>query len=178
MGALKYGLAVLLIWTIGNKSTQEYETISWSSDRSLSWNDFRGKVPINSRAAAITASGITYSFATTGTKDAMEVDFKIDTFFYPTKSWYQPELCDSLILGHEQLHFDISELYARKMKQRLLAESFTYDTVKSRVKSIYQQINKELNDFQNKYDEETNFSRNLEKQEEWWMLIKQALLDD
>lgn len=168
----------MLLCNIGFESTQDYETISWSASRPLSWSDFRGNVPINPRASAITASGITYSFGTSGTIDAMEVDFKIDTFFYPTKSWYQVELCDSLILSHEQLHFDISELYARKMKKRLEAETFTYDTVKSRVKAIYREILDELDDFQNRYDTETNFSRNPEKQEEWRLQIEKALLEE
>lgn len=175
MEALKYGIVLLLLWMLGFESTQDYETISWSASRPLSWNDFRGNVPTSPRAAAITASGITYSFATSGTKDAMEVDFKIDTFFYPTKSWYQPAVCDAIILSHEQLHFDISELFARKMKKRLEAETFTYDTVKSKVKSIYREILDELNDFQNRYDTETNFSRNLAKQEEWKLQIENAL---
>ena len=166
---------LLLLWMLGFESTQDYETISWSASRPLSWNDFRGNVPTSPRAAAITASGITYSFATSGTKDAMEVDFKIDTFFYPTKSWYQPAVCDAIILSHEQLHFDISELFARKMKKRLEAETFTSDTVKSKVKSIYREILDELNDFQNRYDTETNFSRNLAKQEEWKLQIENAL---
>ena len=166
---------LLLLWMLGFESTQDYETISWSASRPLSWNDFRGNVPTSPRAAAITASGITYSFATSGTKDAMEVDFKIDTFFYPTKSWYQPAVCDAIILSHEQLHFDISELFARKMKKRLEAETFTYDTVKSKVKSIYREILDELDDFQNRYDTETNFSRNLAKQEEWKLQIENAL---
>lgn len=175
MGALNYTLVLLLIAFTGMQPNQDDETIAWSSDRRLSWDDFRGKVPLNARAAAITASGITYSFSTSGTKDAIMVDFQVDTFFYPTKSWYQPSLCDEVILSHEQLHFDISELYARKLKKRLNDATFTYSTIKAKVKAIYREINIELNDFQNKYDEETNFSRNREKQEDWELLMQKAL---
>ncbi|MEP3208746.1 MAG: DUF922 domain-containing protein [Maribacter sp.] len=157
------------------QSPQDYDTISWSAERRLSWDDFQGKAPLNARAAAITASGISYRFSTSGTKDNMEVDFQIDTFFYPTKSWYQPELSDEVILSHEQLHFDISELYARKMKARLAEETFTYSNVKAKVKSIYRDILKELNDFQNQYDDETNFSRNREQQLIWNEKMKNAL---
>lgn len=154
---------------------QDFETISWSDDRRLSWNDFQGRAPLNARAAAITASGITYRFSTSGTRDFMEVDFKIETFFYPTKSWYQPELSDEVILSHEQLHFDISELYARKMKERLAQETFTHRNVKAKVKSIYREILEELDDFQNQYDDETNFSRNREQQLLWNEKIAEAL---
>lgn len=175
MGALKYTFVLLIIGLTFIQSNQDYETILWESGRRLSWDDFRGEVPSNTRAAAVTASGITYRFSTSGAKDAIHVDFKVDTFFYPTKSWYQPALCDSVILSHEQLHFDISELYARKLKKRLDAETYTYNNVKSKVKLIYQHNNEELNDFQNLYDNETNFSRNRETQEEWRLLIEKAL---
>lgn len=157
------------------QSPQDYDTISWSAERRLSWDDFQGKAPLNARAAAITASGISYRFSTSGTKENMEVDFQIDTFFYPSKSWYQPELSDEVILSHEQLHFDISELYARKMKARLAEQTFTHSNVKAKVKSIYREILKELDDFQNQYDDETNFSRNREQQFIWNEKMKHAL---
>ena len=120
----------------GLDNPQDYETISWSPDIKLGWNDFRGKVPQNARAAAITASGISYQFSTRGTGDMVELDYRVSTFFYPYKSWYQPHLCDSLILSHEQLHFDISELFARKMRKRLASGTFT-ENVKAEVKQIY-----------------------------------------
>ncbi len=175
MKILKYILIFGFLLLTGFQPAQDYETISWNANSRLSWDDFKGKTPLNSRAAAITASGITYRFSTSGTKDDMEVDFKIDTYFYPTKSWYQPELIDDVILGHEQLHFDISELYARKMEARLANESFTHGNVKAKVRSIYKEILKEVDDFQNQYDDETNFSRDREQQAIWNEKIRNAL---
>jgi len=157
------------------QSLQGYDTIAWSSDKRLSWKDFKGKVPSNNRAAATTASGITYRFSTSGTKNEFEVDFKIDTFFYPTKSWYQPSLCDEVILSHEQLHFDISELYARELRKRLNAATFTHANVKAEVRKIYAEINQELSEFQNRYDAETNFSRDREQQAIWNKRIEKTL---
>ncbi|TMM56333.1 DUF922 domain-containing protein [Maribacter algarum] len=170
-----FGLVILLLLSF-QQSLQGYDTITWSAEKRLSWKDFKGKIPPNNRAAATTASGITYRFSTSGTKDNIEVDFKIDTYFYPTKSWYQPELCDEVILSHEQLHFDISELYARKLRKRLGEATFTHGNVKAKVRSIYRKINIELNDFQNKYDDETNFSRDREQQLIWNEEIAKALL--
>jgi len=156
-------------------STQEEEVILWRADHRLSWDDFKDKVPSGARAAAITASGITYRFSTSGTKDKMEVDFQIETHFYPNKSWYQPDLCDEVILSHEQLHFDISELFTRKLRKKLLEATYTRSNVKAKVSTIYRQNNKELNEFQNRYDHETNFSRNREQQMIWNSDIKKAL---
>jgi hypothetical protein len=152
---------------MGFQQEQDYETISWEPGERLSWSDFKGKIPTSSRAAATTASGITYRYSANGNRDDFEVNFKIDTHFYPNKSWYNPELCDAVILGHEQLHFDISEIYARKLKKRLNESSFNRSNVRAKVRKIYNQINNELNDFQNKYDRETNFSRNREQQLIW-----------
>jgi hypothetical protein len=161
--------------TIGAINAQEeYETIAWSQDRKLTWEDFKEKAPKNARAAATTASGITYQFSTSGTRDKMELDYEISTFFYPNKSWYQPQLCDSLILSHEQLHFDISELFARRMRKRLAKGAFTQN-LKAEVKVIYREIMEELEAFQDLYDNQTNFSRDNEQQLLWNSKIETAL---
>ena len=135
MGTLRIALTIGFVWASFFQA-QEYETIAWSSETRLSWKDFKGK-PTNDRAAAITASGITYRFSTSGTRDNLEVDFEISTYFYPNKSWYQPHMVDSVILSHEQLHFDISELFARKFQKQLSETTFTRENVKQRVKSLY-----------------------------------------
>jgi hypothetical protein len=159
---------------MGFSSPQDYETIAWSNENKLTWADFQGKAPNNGRAAATTASGISYQFSTVGSNGEIEIDYKVSTFFYPNKSWYQPHLCDTLILSHEQLHFDISELFARKMRNRLATSKFTQN-VKAEVKQIYKEILEELEDFQNRYDDQTNFSRDMEQQLIWNTKIAEAL---
>ena len=47
--------------------------------------------------------------------------------------------------------------------------------VKAKVKSIYREILKELDAFQNQYDDKTNFSRNREQQLLWNEKIAEAL---
>jgi len=158
------------IYTI---SAQEYDVIEWSSDQKLSWTDFNAEPP-NSRAAAITASGITYRFSSDINGDEVIVDFTITAHFYPNKSWYKKDLSSAYILAHEQLHFDISEIFARKMRKRMNATRFT-SNVRKEVKKIYQQINEEMNDFQNSYDKETNFSRDTEQQLVWSKKIEKLL---
>jgi len=118
LGTLKIIITfAFLVWT-NYCPAQDYDVIPWSSSKQLSWKDFKGE-PTNERAAAITASGITYRFSTTDTNDNLEIDFKVITHFYPNKSWYNPSLVNAEILEHEQRHFDISEIFARKMRKRL-----------------------------------------------------------
>ena len=172
MSIIKYILVV--VWSISSINAQEYDTIIWQEGSKLTWEDFKGKPPLKDRAAATTASGITYRYSASQVGGKMEVDFRVSTYFYPQKSWYQPSLCDSVILGHEQLHFDISELYARKLKDRLNAREYSKN-IKAEVRKIYKEVVEELNIFQNKYDSETNFSRDKEKQNLWEIKIHKML---
>ncbi len=153
---------------------QEEEAIPWNFDHRLSWEDFRATPPITGNIAATTASGIAYYFSSTELDGEMEVDFTVKSFFYPDKSWYKPEICNAVVLSHEQLHFDISELFARKMRRQLSKTRFTRN-IKAEVKAIYRQINEELAAFQKRYDLETDYSRNVGQQKAWNATIQAAL---
>lgn len=152
------------------------DTIPWSKQK-LTWKDFRDKPQLGSKAAAITASGISYSFTSLARGNAVEADFIVGAFFYPEKSWYRTHLGDAHILGHEQLHFDISELFARRMRKRLSEITFTLK-IKAEVRKIYKDILKELNEYQELYDWETDFSRNPEKQLEWEQKVAKVLANE
>lgn len=155
-------------------TVQGQEEVEWSSDFRFTWADFKGKVPISSGAAATTASGLSYNFSTYYEHDELKITYNVYAYFYPTKSWYKPKICNDVTLLHEQLHFDITELYARKFRAQLANATFS-DNVKEEVREIYQTTLRQLNDFQNKYDSETNYSRNLPVQERWVKEIEAAL---
>ncbi len=150
------------------------ESILWSAEKRLTWKDFKGSIPPDAVPAATTASGISYKYSANLLHHEVQLDYTVVTYFYPNESWYKPESCDELILSHEQLHFDISELFARKMRLILSRTVFTED-VKAEIGKIYQQLLKELSDFQEKYDWETDFSRNREAQLQWNARIAEAL---
>ena len=168
-------LIIFLFLTVATLAVaQDLESVKWRPDLRLQWSDFRAKVPPYVMPAATTASGISYRYSANMLHHEVDLDFEVNAFFYPTESWYKPEVCNDLILSHEQLHFDISELFARKMLLKLSRTSFSKD-VKKEVRQIYKEILKELADFQERYDFETDFSRNREKQLEWNQRIKEAL---
>ena len=153
------------------------ESIIWNANEKLVWANFKGKIPPSAASAAITASGISYKYSANLLHHEVKLDFEVTAFFYPNESWYKPTLCDDHVLSHEQLHFDIAELFARKMRKRLNETSFS-DNVKAEVKDIYKEILKELADFQHLYDWETNFSRNKEKQLLWNKKIAKILSEE
>ncbi|MCM4168829.1 hypothetical protein KCTC52924_02524 [Arenibacter antarcticus] len=165
-------LALFLVVEIG--FGQQEGGVLWQQGNRLKWSDFKGKPSLTSNAAAVTASGITYSFSSLNKNGKIEVDFKVDAHFYPENSWVRSTTPNTAILNHEQLHFDITEIYTRKLRREFAKATFTKNT-KSEVRGIYRQILKELSNYQNRYDKETNFSRNQEKQMEWNKRIKLAL---
>lgn len=173
MGPWIIRLLLLLLFNSFLAQAQEV-AIPWSPEIKLSWEDFQGLPDKNSRIAAVTASGISYKFSSHERDGYFEVEYEVDTFFYPEQSWYQPHMCNDLVLSHEQLHFDISELFARKMRKQMAETRFTRN-VKKEVRAIYQKIIKDLSVFQDLYDQETDFSRNREAQLRWNKEIAAAL---
>ncbi|MDD7887358.1 DUF922 domain-containing protein [Flavivirga sp. 57AJ16] len=154
---------------------QEEPIIAWNESYKLSWSDFKGTPTKNERAVAVTASGITFGFSIS-TSDDEVVNFtsEVHAHFYPQKSWYKKEQADSHVLDHERLHFDITELHARKFRQRIDQVKVS-NGVRNQLKSIQNTINKELSQMQNRYDSETNYSRNVDAQTKWKIYIADEL---
>ena len=173
MGSLIRLIICLLLLFPVLISSQE-NAYEWSPDLELKWTDFRGKPNKQSIIAATTASGISYTFNAMERDGYYEVEYEVNSYFYPDQSWYRPQMCDDLVLSHERLHFDITELFARKMRKEMDQTRFT-ENVRSEIKEIYTRIIKELAAFQDLYDSETNFSRDRAAQLLWNQEISVAL---
>ena len=149
--------------------------IPWSESYMLVWSDFQGPPKVDSDAVATTASGITFSYSIKKTSvRVMSFQAQIYAHFYPEKSWYKPNHADNHILSHEQYHFNITELFARKFRQRV-AQVEVSQSLSIKLDQIHQDINMELSEFQELYDAETNYSRNFEQQVIWQKRIDEAL---
>jgi hypothetical protein len=166
-----------LLFGVISFSQEIEDSYLWDAETKLVWADFKGDIPPDAVPAATTASGISYKYSANLLHHEVNLDFEVNAFFYPNESWYKPDVCNDLILSHEQLHFDISELFARKMRKRLNETSFS-DNVKAEIRKIYKETLKELADFQDRYDWETNFSRNREAQLRWNTQIAEALVEN
>ena len=148
-------------------SQEDEATITWSEDLELHWSDFRAEPKPQGNAAALTASGITFGFSTTKTKtELVDFTFDVKSHFYPNQSWRIKEPFGDIVLAHERLHFDITELFARKFRQRILNTKFSMN-ISAEMEGIHNAINNELTEMQKKYDAETNHSQIVEKQKEW-----------
>lgn len=166
-------LGILCIFLL----VQEEETITWSHDHKLHWGNFEGEPNYNSDAVAITASGITYGLSLTTFSNSDKIEFKTRVMaqFYPEQSWYLKERVNDTVLGHEQLHFDISELHARKLRKRLKQGKFNKENIRQEISKIYDQVNKELRAMQEAYDEGSDYSRDYTGQIQWQKRIAREL---
>ena len=151
------------------------DSFRWDESHRLQWSDFRGNPDVNSEAAAITASGLIFDFSARTTSTRL-VDFTatVEAHFFPSQSWYNKNHVNSIVLAHEQLHFDITELHARKLRKEI-DETFFSLNIKTEISKLHSNINKQLKEFQNKYDSESDYSRSIETQKEWQIFVNNEL---
>ena len=150
-------------------------TIPWSDSYKLTWSDFQALPKQDSDAVATTTSGITFNYSIKKTSKHI-ASFKTQVYahFYPEKSWFKPSLADNHILSHEQYHFNITELFARKFRQRV-AQVEVSQSLEKELDQIHYDVNAELSIFQEQYDTETDFSRDFEQQALWQKRIELEL---
>lgn len=111
------GVLILLIGT----STDTPDIIYWDKDYKLTWDDFEGTPRFDYESiSALTSSGIVHY---KGCKDG-KIIYKIQAYFEKHESWVKDEARTDHHLEHEQLHFDITELYTRKLRKALTQRVF------------------------------------------------------
>ncbi|RYD94296.1 MAG: DUF922 domain-containing protein [Sphingobacteriales bacterium] len=118
-------------------------------------------------ASTSTSLGLSYQM-----KDG-ELTYNITCNFQKTKSWGLMKT--DYILAHEQGHFDITELCARRLYQELAGHQFERRTFKAELTRMYNDIVAQKEAMQNTYDNETDHSRNRKVQAEWMTRIEQEL---
>lgn len=102
-----------------NFSFVKDEFILWQENKKLKIQDFKVEnkdtVKVNRQQflGAISAIRIEYSSFQRNKNSVPE--FSIKTYFDPNESWML--LKNDYVLQHEQIHFDLTELYARKMRK-------------------------------------------------------------
>ncbi len=140
---------------------QEAHVIHWNDKRLLTWEDFNGKASPNDSRAALTYSSLHAQFG----YNERALEFAITCTFDKNKSWGRVK--NDYILAHEQRHFDLTEVFARKLNKELSSYKFNNRTVGDDINVIYQSVVNDLTSTQQTYDRETDHSRNMEQQGIW-----------
>lgn len=163
------------IYKVPNFRTHEKE-IEWSASRKLVWEDFKGnpKPITNPNVAAQTYCG--FSFQTnyisvyTKAKIFTRNTFTCDLSWVLADRKNQPGL-----LQHEQSHFDLCEVYARKLRQKLEEKKLTVFNINTDANIIFKTVAAQYLDRQEMYDKETAHGLNQQKQKEWTTEIAKEL---
>lgn len=169
-------LFLLLLPLVALKAQDTTETINrifWSNRYQLKGSDFQAAPDEERKVAALSSLGLPYSSVSDG-EGAMTI--YIQTCFTKISSWSKKEQQNNVLLQHEQLHFDVAELYRRKIIKKILETNFFKENCEEKLKEIITKIRtNEYRKSQDKYDRETNYSRVFKKQIDWNKYIEQEL---
>jgi predicted secreted Zn-dependent protease len=143
------------------------ETIRWGT-KEITWEDYKGRP--NSASAAMTMSvihiGLEYP-------SNLKAAITIEALLNKNTSWVRTKT--PTLLLHEKSHFDIAELFARKLRKEISSISPKEITFEEEVFAKHKKFCIAMDAYQDKYDIETDFSRNTEKQKGWNELILRQL---
>ena len=98
---------------------EEKRKIAWADIDRLSWQNFEAAPDYKIDFSANTNSGISYSWNYSTSTGKPELTNEVKSNFYPDLSWVKDVNNPEYLLVHEQLHFNITELHARKLRKRL-----------------------------------------------------------
>lgn len=144
--------------------------IEWCAEEKLNWNDFAGEPEAESVFHAVSA---TYIEVEHTCKKGQDFDFNVRAVFVKDMSWSVDKKSAEL-LAHEQVHFDITEYYARKVRRQLdKLEDPCFDQAK--VKQTIDQLYQELESAHHLYDQYTMHGLKEKEQDIWADVVAEGL---
>lgn len=156
--------------------TEEVDGLPWSADRLLRWSDFRARPDAGSGAGAVTAYVLNYA----GECDRNVFTFTVTATFLPDRSWVKNAVLAGGVqsgqaLQHEQTHFDLGELHARRMRRSLAALPDACAKPVEELDRIVQRLLEEDAVVQRRYDRETGHGTDVRAQAEWDGRVRREL---
>ncbi len=152
----------------------QYENeIEWNKDRRLKIRDFKGNIKkLDMITIAMTASGFKLHYR----GNRMKGDAKVIAiaYFKCFESPFKITLDSIRTLEHEQIHFDITELHARKLIQHLDIESDSFDELSNMANDVIRKIQLELSIMQKEYDKDV--LEDQKNQQIWKVRIAKELV--
>lgn len=145
------------------------DRLSWG--RNLDWEDFKGQAQAESTFDA----GIRTSYIWKVNKAYNYPPAVIVTLMSPERSWKKEPpggMLSSRLLQHEQLHFDISELYRRNALDSI---SNLWGADPDSIESVIWYFNRKKNRVQVEYDSMTDHGLDSANQALWIEMINEKL---
>ena len=152
--------------------SQQCDSIPWSPDHSLQWNDFKGLPDNRINSIALSEPNIYYQFTTVNKL----ANLRVTCVFSTCHSWVKGKASINL-LQHEQTHFDLAEYHKRLLVKEILNQQFSKENALFRVKAIGDLVNRNRREADELYDLETAHSINEKKQQEWTKRIRKMIMN-
>ncbi len=144
------------------------QAFAWSTRRRLAWDDFQGSPPSEGSEGAKTSYTLYSAWKCKG--DVFE--FRVIAGFRPRDSWVKAiVLNDSAqrrsVLRHEQTHFDLAEVHARRMWRVFRDLSRPCAKADAELNGLAQRLAQEEKAEQRRYDGETDHGLLADQQAAW-----------
>ena len=166
---------MVLIWlsvpALGQLDTTRFRV--WDEDAPLRWSDYTIDRERYEQKHGFAVQAITsYQYFYVPRELHPDSCLNVLTTLRKRSSWMHDTI-DGRLLEHERIHFDIAELYARKLRQQFqrLDTSRTLKNIYLLVDSLF----KAGDQRQRQYDEETFYGRSSGKQRQWRQQVDNEL---
>jgi hypothetical protein len=182
-----------LLSVIGAVDARAQDVIEWSPGERLAVQDFRGRPPANAGSASLSWLNIEAEWEC----QAGALFATARATFIPSRSWWRGSQrfasiasrrssspradrsvmqLDMQLLEHEQLHFDIAELAARKLRTRFdVFKDACEGEDSERIREMVAGVDRELHGEQQRYDRETKHGTDPRAQDQWRKRIRALL---
>ena len=146
--------------------------LEWSDDLYVSWKDYQFREQLLADDVGMALTSVIHSVRGGIIKGAPK--FEVKVLFVKKDSWTTDSTSITL-LAHEKLHFDIAELYGRKIRKQIdeLIKRGERD-----LKIYNKNVKQLLGDFKrysHNYDKETRHGKDFDKQKRWFDAVYSEL---
>lgn len=158
------------------------QLLCWQAGRKLRWGDFQAPanvLPIADPLFGTSVASCAPVLQVIGTKDATgRNNFFVTAALDKSRSWVRASALahSNQVLAHEQVHFDICELIARRLRQRI-AQVYQAggDVFTPAFRQELQRMMNEQAVWNTQYDQETAHGLRQDQQQSWQVQLTQAL---
>jgi len=145
------------------------DTVIWKPDSLLRPEDFKARPKSNGPLGLSYVGFLYYTNEASG-----ELILNVEAIFVKSKSYIVKNT--EYVLKHEQIHFDIAELHARRLRKRIDEVDFKkIKSVQNEINKLHDKTVKEYGKEQEEYDKDTEHGLNAAKQKVWNEKIQAAI---
>ena len=147
----------------------EEDGIVWTLRRRLTWADFKANPPDD---AGIVAARTAYRIIDGAQCNRSKFEYRVVTAFRPKESWVRLSILrtdadNARALRHEQTHFDLSEVHARRLRRYFAELMAPCKMSPSDFSAAAERMERDEKAAQVLYDSETENGRNVNQQARW-----------